>query len=855
MSIVHPILTVYLLISGGLLFIGLHHLLNWLGRRDDRVVLVFSFLCFSYSLLAFAIAGIHGSTDTAQCRFFMILRGVSAELTLLLLLPFVALLTGRWYRTCFAINCAVGAAAILASLFHPVFGRCVALAPMVLPWGETIVFPVETDPVNVLLALVGLAILKDQVVFLVVAWHERKKQKAAARILAVFAIYIILTAGISLGVDLLHWRVPYLPVFGAPIVLVLMASHLQRIRVNQREQMIRAEQRFRLLFEAASDAIFLLDGRRFQSCNPRTLEMLGCDSPATLVGKGPLDFTPEFQPGGESSLARSRAIHRAMLAEGPQRFEWLYSRMDGSTFPAEVTLSPMPDEVGTTIAIVRDISQRKAQEAELAHHRRDLERLVEARTAELAQARDLAESANRAKTMFLANMSHELRTPLNSVLGYSQILSSQHDLPPQALSHVRSVSRSGQHLLSMIDDLLDFTKIDAGKMDVSASAVRLGELVEDVLDINRERAAAKHLSLGLDPDGSIARPIRVDGRKLRQILLNLVANAVKFTARGGVAVHARVRVPESSSTAPVVEIDVRDTGIGIARAEWDAIFDPFRQAPGAGLASGTGLGLSISRSLARLMGGDISVASTPGEGSTFSLAIPVEFAEDADAVSADENREVVGIEDGSDWRILLVDDDADSLAILEQTLAETGFQVRSVFDGRGAVEAFREWRPHFVWMDVRMPGMDGLEATRQIRKLPEGRSVPVVALSASAFRSDEMDVLAAGCDGLVRKPYRIEAVLAQLQKHLGLRYRRRVAGRMDPGSRESSSGDISGIPADVRLRIFEASDRLDKRSLLEIADSVESELPGACAFLREKASAFDFDAIKAELVRSAGRAG
>jgi len=854
MSNVHPILTVYLMISGGLLFIGLHHLLNWLGRRDDRVILVFSALCFSYSLLAFAVAGIHGSTDTAQCRFFMVLRGISAELTLLLLLPFVALLTGRWYRTCFAINCAVGAAAILASLVHPVFGRCVALDPLVLPWGETIVLPRTTAPLDVLLALVGAAILKDQVVFLVVAWHERERQKVAARILAVLAIYTILTAGLSLGVDLLRWRAPYLPVFGAPIVLVLMASYLQRIRTNQREQMIRAEQRFRLLFEAASDAIFLMDGRLFQSCNPRTLEMFGCGSAEMPTGKGPLDFTPEFQPDGESSLARSRAIHAAVLAEGPQRFEWLYSRMDGSTFPAEVTLSAMPDETGTTIAIVRDIGQRKAQEAELAHYRRDLERLVQVRTAELAQARDQAESANRAKTIFLANMSHELRTPLNSVLGYSQILSSMRDLPPQALSHVRSVSRSGQHLLSMINDLLDITKIDAGKMEVSASAVRLAELVEDVLDINRERAAARNLALRFDPDDSIARPIRVDAGKLRQILLNLVGNALKFTARGGAVVRARVRVPETSSTPPVVEIDVEDTGIGIHPAQWEGIFDPFRQAPGAEVGSGTGLGLSISRSFARLMGGELSVTSRPGEGSTFSLSIPVEFAVETDTVSRDENRDVAGIEGGSDWRILLVDDDADSLAILEQTLAETGFQVRSVFDGRQAVEVFREWRPHFVWMDVRMPGMGGLEATREIRRFQEGRSVPVVALSASAFRSDETDVLAAGCDGFVQKPYRIETVFAVLQEHLGLRYRYRARVRTDVGSQELSPKDISEIPPDPGIRIAEASDQLDKRRLLEIADSMESEHPRVCAFLREKASAFDFEAIKAMLVRSAGPA-
>ncbi|HXP89894.1 MAG TPA: ATP-binding protein [Fibrobacteria bacterium] len=854
MSIAHPILTVYLMISGGLLFIGLHHLLNWLGRRDDRVVLVFSFLCFSYSLLAFAVAGIHGCTDPARCRVFMILRGISAELTLVLLLPFVALLTGRWYRTFFAINCAVGAAAILASLFHPVFGRCVALVPLVLPWGETIALPVEAHPVKVLLALVGLAILKDQVVFLVVAWHERKKQKVAARILAVFAVYIILTVSVSLAVDLLHFRAPYLPIFGAPIVLVLMASYLQRIRTNQREQMIRAEQRFRLLFEAAKDAIFLMDGRRFESCNPSTMEMFGCPTPGTLVGRSPLDFTPEFQPDGESSLARARAIHRAVLAEGPQRFEWLHSRMDGSTFPTEITLSAMSDEAGSTIAIVRDISERKAQEAELEHYRRDLERLVQVRTAELAQARDQAEGANRAKTMFLANMSHELRTPLNSVLGYSQILSSRRDLPPQALSHVRSVSRSGQHLLSMIDDLLDITKIDAGKMEVSVSAVRLPELVEDVLDIHRERATARNLVLRFDPDDSIARPIRVDAGKLRQILLNLVGNALKFTARGGAVVRARVRVPETSSTPPVVEIDVEDTGIGIHPEQWGGIFDPFRQAPGAEVGSGTGLGLSISRSFARLMGGELSVASRPGEGSTFSLSIPVEFAVETEAVLREDAREVVGIQGGSEWRILLVDDDADSLAILEQTLAGTGFLVRSVYDGRQAVDAFREWRPHFVWMDIRMPGMDGLEATREIRKSGEGRSVPVVALSASAFRSDEADVLAAGCDGFVRKPYRIETVLAVLQKHLGLRYRYRAEAEAEAWSRELSSKEISEIPPESSFRIVEASDQLDKKRLLEIADSMESEHPRVCAFLREKASAFDFEAIKEKLGRSAGPA-
>jgi signal transduction histidine kinase/CheY-like chemotaxis protein len=440
---------------------------------------------------------------------------------------------------------------------------------------------------------------------------------------------------------------------------------------------------------------------------------------------------------------------------------------------------------------------------ELQKYKQHLESLVEERTAELVKARNEAETANRAKSIFLANMSHELRTPLNAILGFSSLLS-ERGASEQQRHDLEIINRSGEHLLDLINDVLDVAKIEAGRTELEIASCDVRRIVEDVVNMVRPRASAKGLDLLVE---TLQAPlfIRTDSARLRQVLINLLNNAVKFTEKGFVALRVTATSAIGSGEVRLV-FEAEDTGAGIAASDQAVVFDAFVQAGAAKHHEGAGLGLTISRQIVELMGGSIRVESTPGEGSLFRVEIPAARAEEREIGQGSAlNRDIRLAQGQPEYRILIVDDQRENWMVLERLLIHAGFQVRVAENGAAGFKEFHEWCPHFIWMDLRMPVMDGIQATRLIRESDGGQDVKIVAVTAGSS-SKRRELLAEGLDDCVRKPYRSAEVFECMARHLGCRYQ--VTETKPKGeaerTRELNAEAVSALPEELRQELREA---------------------------------------------------
>ena len=382
-----------------------------------------------------------------------------------------------------------------------------------------------------------------------------------------------------------------------------------------------------------------------------------------------------------------------------------------------------------------------------------------------------AEEANKAKSVFLANMSHELRTPLNSILGFSDLMRNDPGISIEQRKTLDIINRSGEHLLSLINDVLDMSKIEIGRISMENTAFDLGEMVRNINEMMYSRAEEKGLSLKLDRSSTFPAFVRSDIARLRQILINLIGNAIKYTQQGCVTLRLNTSLTDEPQRL-ILTIEVEDTGIGIASEDHARIFEPFVQVSTLETKKGTGLGLAITRQNVELMGGQICVESTPGRGSLFRVELPVELADEADILAAVIDRKrVVGLASGQlHYRILIVEDQKENWLLLQKLLENAGFSVKVAVNGAEGVEIFQEWRPHFIWMDIRMPVMDGLEAALRIRAIDGGQDVKIVALTASVFKNERDKIMAAGMNDFVRKPYRSDEIFDCLTRQLGVKF-------------------------------------------------------------------------------------
>ncbi|HIK10514.1 MAG TPA: PAS domain S-box protein [Oscillatoriaceae cyanobacterium M33_DOE_052] len=527
------------------------------------------------------------------------------------------------------------------------------------------------------------------------------------------------------------------------------------IDITERKKAERAleesEAKLKAILDNAPAAIYLKDCEgRFLLLNRYCLDIFGF-TPEQYHGQTIIDLLP-----GEMS-SQVEANDREVWQSGQAQYlEEQLPQADGihTYYSVKFLLYDLAGHPYALCGISTDITERKRAE----------ELIIEAKEA--------AEQANQAKSSFLANMSHELRTPLNAILGFSQVLGRDSSLSEQQQEQIAIVNSSGEHLLSLINDILEISKIEAGRMALNPTNFDLLALIAAMEAIFQSRAAAKGLQMICEVDAKSPRYIRTDEGKLRQVLSNLLGNAIKFTTSGCVSLRVRADHPGDIPAEMQLSFEISDTGPGIAADELDKLFSPFVQTQtGRSIQEGTGLGLAISRKLVQLMGGDMAITSTVGEGTLVKFYIPATVAAADEVKISLAMPRVIALEPGQPvYRILAVDDRLESRILLRQLLEPLGFEVREAQNGQEAIEQWHEWHPHLIWMDMRMPIIDGYEATRQIKNHLHGQATVIIALTASAFEENRSIILSAGCDDFVRKPAREEVLLAKIAEHLGVRY-------------------------------------------------------------------------------------
>ena len=479
-----------------------------------------------------------------------------------------------------------------------------------------------------------------------------------------------------------------------------------------------------------------------------------------------------------------------------------------------------------------------------------------------AAARDVTErkryeqslqQANRSKSVFLANMSHEIRTPMNAILGFSQLMLRDQDLTPRQCQYLETINRSGEHLLALINDILEMSKIEAGRTTLNPSTFDLPVLLNDLEMMFRVRTDEKKLSFSVETIGDVPQFIVSDINKLRQVFINVLGNAVKFTEEGGIAV--RVRVDRQGPTGPCLRVEVEDTGPGISADDQEKLFRHFEQTKtGQQAGTGTGLGLAISREFVRLMGGDITVNSHVGVGSIFVIRLPLKEGE-AQAVQAKDNlRHVLWLQPGQKTcRVLIADDIEDNRQLLAQLLAPVGFEIRLATNGVEAVQEFEEWQPHLILMDFRMPVMDGHEAIHRIRGMAGGADTKIIAVTASAMDDNRQELMEIGADDFIGKPFREAELFQKIHVHVGVEYQYAE----DPTA--AAQGEVAVLtpdlladwPQEIIDMMREAVITADLDQLLATIQQTETRDPRIAQGLRRLAESFQYQKLL-DLFRTGG---
>ncbi len=614
------------------------------------------------------------------------------------------------------------------------------------------------------------------------------------------------------------------------------------VRKRAEDALKESERKLAEIIDFLPDATFVVDRQgRVITWNKAIEAMTGLSAEA-MLGRGDYEYAIPFygvrRPmlvdlalSGDPEVA---AHYPAVVRHGDTLITEVFTDLlPGGPMWCFVAAQPLFDsqgEVVGAIETIRDITHRKRTEEEL--HR----------------AKEAADAANRAKSTFLANMSHEIRTPMNAILGFTQLMQRDASLTRDQHQRLETIARSGEHLLDLINDVLEMSKIEAGRTALNTTAFDLHALLDDLEMMFRVRTDAKGLLLCVERIGDVPRHVTADQGKVRQVLVNLLGNAVKFTDQGGVALRARVYEAELGTLRLVSEVE--DTGPGIDEDDLGRLFEYFEQTASGQQAGGTGLGLAISREFARLMGGDITVTSQAGQGSVFRFEAVVREAEEAAQTEETATRgQVVGLKPGQPtYRLLVVDDKEENRLLLTQMLGIVGFETREAKDGQQALAQFEAWRPDLVLMDLRMPVMDGYEAIRRLREMEGGRATPIIAVTASAFEEDRQRVLASGADDFIGKPYREHALLAKISQCLGVEYAYAEEELQTRAGEVAERGEVApaavaSLPAELVAQMQEAALSGDLDRLLALTTEARSHDPAAAETLERLATSFQCDAL------------
>jgi len=464
---------------------------------------------------------------------------------------------------------------------------------------------------------------------------------------------------------------------------------------------------------------------------------------------------------------------------------------------------------------------------------------------ELRNAKEAAEAANSAKSTFLANITHEIRTPMNAILGFSELMLRDQKLSATQRRNLGIIKRSGDHLLSLINEVLEMSKIEAGRIELNPINFDLYTLIFDIKDMFQLRAKSKGLRFTVKVPDDLPHFILADKNKLKQIIINLLGNAIKFTESGEITLG--FDVSRTSFKTGQLIAEVSDTGAGISEDDIQILFEAFEQASNVlNKREGTGLGLAISREYARLMGGDITVESRIGEGSKFRLEVPILEAKSSDPRNELKAGHVIGLQSGqSDIRILIADDNGANRELLENLLTNIGFATKAVSNGKEALIEYKRWKPRLIALDMRMPVIDGFEVIRAIREKYNDLEIPIIAITASAFEELKEDIYRAGATEYIRKPFNENKIFETIKKCLDIRYIYEEAKSTGASeiSDELTLKAISDIPEPLVGKMLQATLSADLDQLLEYIARLSGEWPQLAAKLRDMAENYRYDEL------------
>ncbi len=584
-------------------------------------------------------------------------------------------------------------------------------------------------------------------------------------------------------------------------------------------------QRLALVVQQTASLVVITDPQRRITWVNAAFERLTGYTLAEVAGRHP----GELLQGPETNANTVAAIREGLVANRPVRAELVNYSKTGERYWVDMNIQPIFDGEGRVsqyIAVETDISAKKLLEQDLI------------------RAREAAVAANRAKSAFLASMSHEIRTPLNAILGFSQLLQ-RGSLSQQQLDHLGIITRSGEHLLSVLNGIIELSRIEAGRLTLNPERCSLPDLVDDVTRLLRLKAAEKRLDFSVEGARTLPRAVLADAAKLRQLLINLLGNAIKFTTRGRVSL--RLSAAMNGPGLSRLDIEVLDTGPGIAPEEMTLLFRHFSQTKlGRSSGSGSGLGLAISREFARLMGGDITAESRPGEGSVFRAHVMLEVCADSAPTVEPGHCRILHLEPGQPGcRVMVVDGHADGLLLLERMLGPLGFDVRTAADGDLAAAIAAGWQPAVVLLDFRLV-QTAPNLVPSLRGSNPAAPTKILALGSSGLAEDRDAALASGADRFLAKPILEHELLEAVGELAGVRYVRSDAAATEANSETRTESDIpnlSLLPPELLERLRAATLRADLGLITEILDEADRTDPVAAPRLRALADRFDYESI------------
>jgi PAS domain S-box-containing protein len=593
-------------------------------------------------------------------------------------------------------------------------------------------------------------------------------------------------------------------------------------RIKAEEELIKEKTLLKTIIDTLPDQVYAKDMEsKFILANSNVIHSFGRKKHEELIGKTDFDLLSK-------ELAKKNYTDEENILKNGKSFnnmEECVSSPGGKTIWYSITKVPLIDSNGNIIGLVginRDITILKENEDKLQ------------------KAKEEADSANQAKSIFLSNMSHEIRTPMNAIMGYSQLMLRDHSLSQQQIDRINTITKSGEHLLELINDILEISKIEAGRITFNPSSFDLKSLLYDLETMFRVKTDSKNIKLLVELDKNLPQFIYTDEGKLRQIFINIIGNAVKFTTEGKITV--RVRMDNTEKKEKVLLSEVEDMGPGISEKEIGSLFTAFGQMAAGIKAGGTGLGLALCKQYAKLLGGDITVKSEIGKGSCFCFSISFEERKEDIIKQKESKKRVIGLEaEQKKYKILVADDRLENRSFIHDLLEIIGFDVLEAEDGKDAINKFIKYLPDLILMDINMPVLNGYEAIKQIKKTLQGNKIPIIAVTATAFDEDKQKILDAGADDYIRKPFIEQELFNIIKKFLGVKYLYEEEQHKDYLQNTLIMEQIAKIPEDQINKILESIKNANLKELLFLIDQLGVEFPEMTGYLRNLAKKYEYE--------------